>query len=107
MRISGIGPKTARRFWTDLGVDGPATLVAAIDAGRLEGLSGFGPKKIAKVREALAAAPSDSRRRPLREAARVAQAIVTHIRTVRRSTRLRSPAVSDDGARPSATSTSS
>jgi DNA polymerase/3'-5' exonuclease PolX len=81
MRISGIGPKTARRFWTDLGVDGPATLLAAIDAGKLEGLSGFGPKKIAKVREALSAAPSDSRRRPLREAARVAQAIVAHLRS--------------------------
>jgi DNA polymerase/3'-5' exonuclease PolX len=80
MRISGIGPKTARRFWTDLGVDGPATLLAAIDAGRLEGLPGFGPKKIAKVREALAAAPSDSRRRPLQEAARTAAEIVAHLR---------------------------
>ncbi|MCI4332192.1 MAG: helix-hairpin-helix domain-containing protein [Thermoplasmata archaeon] len=80
MRSSGIGPKTARRFWTDLGVDGPATLLAAIDAGKLEGLSGFGPKKIAKIRDALGAPAAETRRRPLREAALVAEGLVARIR---------------------------
>ncbi|MCI4328790.1 MAG: helix-hairpin-helix domain-containing protein, partial [Thermoplasmata archaeon] len=80
MRSSGIGPKTARRFWTDLGVDGPATLLAAIDAGKLEGLSGFGPKKIAKIRDALGTPAAEGRRRPLREAALVAEGLVSRIR---------------------------
>ena len=43
MRLPGIGPKTARRFWTELGVEGPAELTAAIAAGRLTSLKGFGP----------------------------------------------------------------
>jgi DNA polymerase (family X) len=56
LRIPGLGPKTARRFWTELGVDGPTALAEAIEKGRLNGVKGFGPKKIEQVRTALAAA---------------------------------------------------
>jgi DNA polymerase/3'-5' exonuclease PolX len=56
IRLPGLGPKTARRFWTELGVDGPAELSQAIAAGRLDGLKGFGPKKIEQIRTALASA---------------------------------------------------
>lgn len=56
LRIPGLGPKTARRFWTELGVDGPGALADAIDRGKLEGVKGFGPKKIDQIRRALAAA---------------------------------------------------
>jgi DNA polymerase/3'-5' exonuclease PolX len=56
IRLPGLGPKTARRFWTELGVEGPAELSAAIAAGRLEGVKGFGPKKIEQIRAALASA---------------------------------------------------
>jgi DNA polymerase/3'-5' exonuclease PolX len=56
LRLPGLGPKTARRFWLELGVEGPAELAAAIDAGRLNGVKGFGPKKIEQIRTALAAA---------------------------------------------------
>ncbi|MFY9717938.1 MAG: helix-hairpin-helix domain-containing protein [Thermoplasmata archaeon] len=56
MRLSGVGPKTTRRFWTELGVTDRGELGRAIDAGRLEGLKGFGPKKIEQVRAALVAA---------------------------------------------------
>src|SRR5580658_140309 len=45
LRIPGLGPKTARRFWVELGIEGPAELVAALDAGRLDGVKGFGEKK--------------------------------------------------------------
>jgi DNA polymerase (family 10) len=56
MRLSGVGPKTTRRFWTELGVTDRTELARAIDAGRLEGLKGFGPRKIDQVRAALVAA---------------------------------------------------
>jgi len=56
LRLPGLGPKTARRFWTELGVQGPAELSAAIAAGKLDGVKGFGPKKIEQIRGALAAA---------------------------------------------------
>jgi DNA polymerase/3'-5' exonuclease PolX len=80
MRLEGIGPKTARKFWTDLGVDTPAALREAIDAGRLDGMKGFGPKKIAKVRAAVGAVPAGTGRRPILAAALVAEQIVATLR---------------------------
>lgn len=80
MRIEGLGPKTARRFWTDLGVESPAALREAIDAGRLVGLGGFGPTKIAKIRTALDAATAGTERRPLLDAALVAERLVQTLR---------------------------
>ncbi len=56
MRLSGLGPKTARRFWVELGLEGPAELSDAIDRGRLDGVKGFGPKKIEQIRATLRAA---------------------------------------------------
>ncbi len=38
MRRPGLGPKTARRFWVELGIEGPAELRTAIEAGRLNGV---------------------------------------------------------------------
>ena len=65
MRLPGLGPKTARRFWVDLGVEGPVELGDALAAGRLDGMKGFGAKKIELIRSALTAAaagPGPSRR---------------------------------------------
>ncbi|MCI4369964.1 MAG: helix-hairpin-helix domain-containing protein, partial [Thermoplasmata archaeon] len=76
MRLEGIGPKTARKFWTDLGVETPDALREAIDAGRLAGVKGFGPTKIAKVRAAVGAAAAGTGRRPILAAALVAERIV-------------------------------
>ena len=67
VRLPGLGPKTARRFWVDLGVEGPAELRAAIEAGRLDAMKGFGPKKIDQIRSALAASATSGvpDRRPI------------------------------------------
>jgi DNA polymerase/3'-5' exonuclease PolX len=54
LKLPGLGPKTARRFWLELGVDGPEALRTAIDAGRLEGVAGFKDRKIELLRQALA-----------------------------------------------------
>ncbi|HLH29221.1 MAG TPA: helix-hairpin-helix domain-containing protein, partial [Acidimicrobiales bacterium] len=80
MRLSGFGPKTARRFWTDLGVEGPAELLAALDAGRLQGMSGFGPKKIENLRAALTSTTSPGRRIPLPEAYELAERLLAELR---------------------------
>jgi DNA polymerase (family 10) len=80
MRLSGMGPKTARRFWTDLGVEGPAELSAAIEAGRLTGLSGFGPKKIENLKASLSAAAT-GRRIPLGEAFALAERLLGRLRS--------------------------
>ena len=81
MAIPGIGPKTTGRFYTELHVDSPAALAQAIDQGRLNGLAGFGPKKIENLREALravAAAPPSSRI-PLLAAWRLARSILQEL----------------------------
>ena len=78
MRLPGLGPKTARRFWVDLGVEGPNELRDAIAAGRLVGMKGFGEKKIDQIRSALAAsaAGAGASRRPIEEVYPVARALV-------------------------------
>jgi len=80
LRLPGLGPKTARRFWIELGVEGPGELAQAIEAGRLAPLKGFGPRKIDLIRKALAPASAPGARTPLRTAARLAEGIVTALR---------------------------
>ncbi|MGD0718073.1 MAG: helix-hairpin-helix domain-containing protein [Thermoplasmata archaeon] len=81
MRLSGVGPRTARRFWIEFQVTSPAELGAAIAAHRLDWVSGIGPRKIELLRTALAqVSPSAGRRIPLAEAYAVAERIVAAIR---------------------------
>ena len=82
LRLPGLGPKTARRFWLELGVEGPAELADAISKGRLDGVKGFGPKKIEQIRLALAAAKGGpaSARLPIEVAYPIAQRLLTELR---------------------------
>ena len=57
MHVPGLGPKTARRLWQELGITTLADLRAAAEAERLRGISGLGAKTEEKVLKALAAAP--------------------------------------------------
>jgi DNA polymerase (family X) len=85
MRLPGVGPKTARRFWTELGIAGPAELSEAIAAGRLTGVKGFAEKKIAQLRTATGAAGSEPSpdRLPIERALPLARSIVGALRSVR------------------------
>jgi len=82
MRLPGLGPKTARRFWVELGVEGLGELRDAIAAGRLDGVKGFGEKKIEQVRAALgeAAAGPVAARRPLEVVFPLARRLVQTLR---------------------------
>jgi DNA polymerase (family 10) len=82
MRLPGLGPKTARRFWVELGVEGPNELRDAIAAGRLVGVKGFGEKKIEQIRSALSAAAAGPGpdRRPIEGVYPVARALVQALR---------------------------
>lgn len=51
--VSGLGPKRIKLLYDKLGVTSVATLAKAIEAGKLRGLPGFGPKLVDKIREAL------------------------------------------------------
>jgi DNA polymerase (family 10) len=44
LQVSGVGPKSASKFWKELGIENVAALAKAAEAGRLRELHGFGPK---------------------------------------------------------------
>jgi DNA polymerase (family X) len=54
MRLPGLGPKTARRLWQELGITTIDALRSAAEARQLRGLAGLGPKSEDKILEALA-----------------------------------------------------
>jgi DNA polymerase (family X) len=53
MHVPGLGPKTARKLHSELGVQSPADLRSAAESGLLAGLSGLGPKTEEKILKAL------------------------------------------------------
>ncbi len=58
MRLPGLGPKTVRRIWQELGVTTREELRQAASDQRLRTLRGLGPKTEENVLRALAAKPS-------------------------------------------------
>jgi DNA polymerase (family 10) len=63
-RLPGIGPKRVRLFHEHLGVGSLDELEAAVRAGRLRGVRGFGPKSEQKILEAIETVKSSHARRP-------------------------------------------
>ncbi len=55
LRLPGVGPKTAARIWTELGVTSLEALQRAAEDGRLRDLSGLGQKSEEKILKALEA----------------------------------------------------
>jgi DNA polymerase (family X) len=54
MRLPGLGPKTARRLWQELGITTVASLRAAAEGRQLRGLAGLGARSEEKILAALA-----------------------------------------------------
>jgi DNA polymerase (family 10) len=65
MRLPGLGPKTARRIWRELGVSTVDALKEAAEAQQLRTLTGLGPKTEENVLRALARPKKEIERRPL------------------------------------------
>ena len=61
MRLPGLGPKTARRIWKELGVTTIAGLKQAAEQQQLRALTGLGAKSEEKILKALAEEPKDPR----------------------------------------------
>jgi DNA polymerase (family 10) len=55
LRLPGVGPKTAARIWTQLGITSRDGLKAAAEEGRLRELSGMGARSEEKILKALEA----------------------------------------------------
>jgi DNA polymerase (family X) len=59
LRLPGVGPKTAARIWTQLGITTLDGLKTAADEGRLRDLSGMGARSEEKILKALEAGVGD------------------------------------------------
>ena len=81
MRLPGLGPKTARRIWEELGITSLDELGEAAKSERLRTLPGLGPKTEENVLRALAAKPSGPERTLLGRALPALLAVVEELRS--------------------------
>jgi DNA polymerase (family 10) len=81
LRLPGVGPKTAARIWTQLGITSLEGLQVAAEAGRLRDLSGMGARSEEKILKALEAGVGDAaeERRLLATALPAVRRVVTEL----------------------------
>jgi DNA polymerase (family 10) len=77
LRVPNVGPRTAGRLYTELGITSIAGLKAAAEGGKLNGVKGFGPKTVATLLRDIAAAETRDQRTLLFEALRAADSFIT------------------------------
>src|SRR6266513_2863394 len=81
MHLPGLGPKTARRIWQELGVSTMDELKQAAESERLRTLSGLGAKTEENVLKALATPRKEIERKPLLgQALPAVRAVVSELR---------------------------
>lgn len=82
MEIQGLGPKTVRQLWQDLGVTDREGLKRVIDDGSILTLPRMGQKTVDNITKALAFASKSSARLPLGVAWPIAQRVLDVINAV-------------------------
>ena len=80
LALQGLGPKTAGRLFTELGVASLADLEAAARAGRIRGLRGMGAKKEVLILKAVEEKQQHSGRHLLSDATRAVAALIDWLR---------------------------
>lgn len=83
MQVPGVGPKTAKLGWDELGITDLDKLRAAIDDGSLASLKGMGEKSVENIRQNLSFASKESKRLPLGIAMPIAEALVERMSAVK------------------------
>ncbi len=79
LRIPNLGPRTVGRLYTDLGIDSVEALRTAIQAGKLDGVKGFGAKTIAGMLQGIDSMQQDQRIL-LFDALRAAESLIAALR---------------------------
>ncbi|MBX6322995.1 MAG: DNA polymerase/3'-5' exonuclease PolX [Rhodospirillaceae bacterium] len=82
LALPSLGPKRVEQLHQALGVATVADLSAALAAGRLEGLRGFGPKLIERLKAEVARQTATERRFKLAEAEQMAEPLLAHLRAL-------------------------
>ncbi len=77
--LQGIGPKTVKLLYEQLGVSDRQMLQAAVESGKFAALPGMGEKKAANVIQALRAGRTTGERMYLDEAFELAESVVEHL----------------------------
>ncbi len=80
MRIQGLGPKRAYRLYAELGVNDVASLKAAIAAGKVRNLSGFGKRSEEVLQKGISLLESSKGRLLLGDALPEAEAIIRQLK---------------------------
>ena len=76
LRVPGVGPKKVQLLWKEKGIDSLEKFSAALEAGELNGLAGFGPKTIENLKTALRRLSEFDSSLPLPEATSLAMKII-------------------------------
>lgn len=79
LHIPGLGPKRVRLLHERLGISDIEDLRQALDAGRIAGLPGMGPKTVENIRRGLAMYQASKERMPLGRALPIAEEIARQI----------------------------
>lgn len=79
MELEGVGPKKARKLFLELGVRTVDELAAAIAAGRVQELEGFGEKSVEKIGRAIERYRKRSGRFRLDEAEELVAGVLAHM----------------------------
>ena len=80
LRVPNVGPRTAGRLYTELGIASLADLKAAAESGRLNGVKGFGSKTIESILQGIAAAERLDQRTLLSNALLTAESLIAALR---------------------------
>jgi DNA polymerase (family 10) len=83
LRVPGVGPRTARLVFTELGIDSLEGLRAAAEAGRLRGLKGLSARTEEGILEAMGRIERREARLLLHDADALVRGIVDRLRDVR------------------------
>ncbi len=87
LRVPNIGPRTAGKLYSDLGIASIADLKAAAESGKLDKVKGFGSKTVAAIIRDIAAAETRDQRTLLSEALRAAEQLIDALRAAAPSVR--------------------
>ena len=80
LSVPGVGPKSAKRFYEELGVSDVEGLEAAAKEGRIRDLAGMGAKSEERILEGIAMMRRLTDRMLLGEALPLAEEIISHLR---------------------------
>jgi DNA polymerase (family 10) len=83
LRVPGVGPRTVRLVWTELGIATLEELRAAAETGRLRGLKGLSARAEERILEEMGRIERRDRRLLLHDADRLVGALVEHLREVK------------------------